>query len=62
MLYFLDGLWGWGWIWVKIHSFLGKAINQESHVQVTGVLEGISPNLSALWAGLVGFEVVGSLW
>jgi hypothetical protein len=43
----------------KIHSFLGKAINQEYHVQVTGALEGISPNLSALWVGLIGFEVGG---
>jgi hypothetical protein len=25
-------------------------------------LTGILPNFSALWAGLMGFEVAGSLW
>ena len=36
-----------------IPSFLGKAINQDSHVEVTGTLEGVLPNFSGLWAGLM---------
>jgi len=29
---------------------------------ITGALAGILPNFSVFWAGLMGFEVAGSLW